>query len=435
MKQLKYIVLLTLMSVSLNTWSQGVAGLTGQFQGKYKITMRAYPTGAVLGYGVQFADWFWDFDAGIATVSGTTLTVGFNYVLHDVGNSSLEDEILYITDNQDGTYTLDYSLQIYHPGLGNPMALASTRFSISQQGDNLTISTIDWENDGELDDITGTQIPNVFPLTIEPDLQGVATRIGADSNQDGLQDELAIMLGLDPLKRDSDGDGIDDIIELGENFTAPLDSDLDGVIDALEPGLAATDNTLVAGLLAEDGQTLTLTVSQGWYFSGVNIAAMQREVDNLDSKFDIANTDSSLGQAGLNYPLGNIYFSLTAEKNTQEQQATVGIRLADVLPEKPLLYAIEGDASSELYTLVSDEQWQVKDDKSFNITVFDGDSRDLDSTENGKVSNSIAITSNTLGDIHIDEKQYSGAFNWLLFIIVLFIYTRSKSSSVFASAT
>jgi outer membrane protein OmpA-like peptidoglycan-associated protein len=55
-----------------------------------------------------------------------------------------------------------------------------------------------------------------------------------DSDNDGLSDELEKKLGLNPLSADTDGDGIDDKIELGENHESPIDADNDGIIDALD---------------------------------------------------------------------------------------------------------------------------------------------------------------------------------------------------------
>ena len=62
-----------------------------------------------------------------------------------------------------------------------------------------------------------------------------------DSNGDGILDVDAIALGLDPNDPDgdTDDDGSSDVDEVGGDLNNPLDSDVDGVIDALEPGAAA----------------------------------------------------------------------------------------------------------------------------------------------------------------------------------------------------
>jgi len=63
-----------------------------------------------------------------------------------------------------------------------------------------------------------------------------------DTDNDGLLDSQEISLGTNPLKRDSDGDTVSDAIEIGLDINAPLDSDHDGIIDALDPD---DDNDLI----------------------------------------------------------------------------------------------------------------------------------------------------------------------------------------------
>lgn len=55
-----------------------------------------------------------------------------------------------------------------------------------------------------------------------------------DQDNDGLPDLLEARLLTDPKKADSDGDGINDAEEIGENTDEPKDTDLDGIIDALD---------------------------------------------------------------------------------------------------------------------------------------------------------------------------------------------------------
>lgn len=56
-----------------------------------------------------------------------------------------------------------------------------------------------------------------------------------DTDNDGLLDSQEKILGTNPLKRDSDGDGVSDAIEIGMDINAPQDSDHDNKIDALDP--------------------------------------------------------------------------------------------------------------------------------------------------------------------------------------------------------
>ena len=55
-----------------------------------------------------------------------------------------------------------------------------------------------------------------------------------DADNDAISDETERSLGTDPENDDSDGDGIKDNIELGTNLKTPVDTDSDGIIDALD---------------------------------------------------------------------------------------------------------------------------------------------------------------------------------------------------------
>jgi hypothetical protein len=89
----------------------------------------------------------------------------------------------------------------------------------------------------------------VFPGAVErengfdDDCDGIAD--GEDLDADGVEDRMEVAWGLDRTTVDSDGDGATDREELGD-VTAPLDTDGDGIIDALDPdddedGLATRD--------------------------------------------------------------------------------------------------------------------------------------------------------------------------------------------------
>ncbi|SKA78129.1 OmpA family protein [Thiothrix eikelboomii] len=68
------------------------------------------------------------------------------------------------------------------------------------------------------------------PLPTEP-----VTPLAEDSDKDGVPNELEKKLGLDPYMADSDKDGVSDQDELGSRpAEAPLDTDDDGIINALD---------------------------------------------------------------------------------------------------------------------------------------------------------------------------------------------------------
>lgn len=58
--------------------------------------------------------------------------------------------------------------------------------------------------------------------------------IPGDSDGDGLNDALERALGTDPKLIDTDGDGVTDTHEVGEDTSQPLDTDSDGTVNALD---------------------------------------------------------------------------------------------------------------------------------------------------------------------------------------------------------
>ena len=63
-----------------------------------------------------------------------------------------------------------------------------------------------------------------------------------DSDGDGLIDRDEIALGLNPNNRDTDADGINDFVEVGPDVNNPIDTDNDGIIDALDSNILDSDN-------------------------------------------------------------------------------------------------------------------------------------------------------------------------------------------------
>ncbi len=80
---------------------------------------------------------------------------------------------------------------------------------------------------------------------------------GKDTDYDGLPDVLEERLGTDAWLSDTDGDGLDDAIEDGLNLDEPLDSDYDGLINALD---VDDDNDGVPTVL----EAKTDTDGDGW---------------------------------------------------------------------------------------------------------------------------------------------------------------------------
>ncbi len=71
----------------------------------------------------------------------------------------------------------------------------------------------------------------------------------ADSDSDGLLNEIEAALGTDPTKADTDGDGTNDGDEIGANVQSPLDADADGHVDAVESKLVDADADCIVNQL------------------------------------------------------------------------------------------------------------------------------------------------------------------------------------------
>ncbi|MEZ4266705.1 MAG: hypothetical protein R3F39_10030 [Myxococcota bacterium] len=97
-----------------------------------------------------------------------------------------------------------------------------------------------------------------------------------DPDDDGLINEVEVLIGTDPFDADSDHDGISDGVEVGDDPLSPLDSDADYVPgtntlhDALESALKDGDGDCVADQFdAVDGSVLAQKVAEVCLLAGV----------------------------------------------------------------------------------------------------------------------------------------------------------------------
>ncbi|MCP4325148.1 MAG: hypothetical protein GY787_25545 [Alteromonadales bacterium] len=253
--------------------SESTPTLSGKYFGKFTLTMNshqlAYPnlfteldgvTYMKLGQSVTPSYWQWDFDKNeVIFGTGTVVALGQVHVpfqafnQDDIENKRKDQEHIVngiseitapFTDNGDGTYTLDYAQKMYLDIQQYPIGNGSATFSIIANDDQLTIKTIDFEApevelNGEAgkDGIPGTRLEHIFPFTVQAqwDSTSMIKDNGTDSNNDGVTDAVAIVLGANPQSLDSDNDGLSDVEELGAIFVNPTDSDGDNVPDISDP--------------------------------------------------------------------------------------------------------------------------------------------------------------------------------------------------------
>ena len=94
--------------------------------------------------------------------------------------------------------------------------------------------------DADSDDDGVPDPDDLCPLVSDPfqgdlDGDGQGNACDDDGDGDGLTSEQEALLGTSPLRADTDGDGEPDGDEVGPDPSKPLDTDGDGIIDALEP--------------------------------------------------------------------------------------------------------------------------------------------------------------------------------------------------------
>ena len=103
-------------------------------------------------------------------------------------------------------------------------------------GTNPLLADTDGDGLSDGDEIGDLMDTNKKPADTDKDgiIDALDTEDNLDQDGDGLSDTLEAQLNTDPKKKDTDGDGIDDAEEVGADVKSPLDSDLDGIIDALD---------------------------------------------------------------------------------------------------------------------------------------------------------------------------------------------------------
>jgi len=103
-------------------------------------------------------------------------------------------------------------------------------------GTNPLLADTDGDGLSDGDEIGNLMDTNKKPADTDNDgiIDALDTKDDLDQDGDGLSDTLEAQLNTDPKKKDTDGDGIDDAKEVGSDIKSPLDSDLDGIIDALD---------------------------------------------------------------------------------------------------------------------------------------------------------------------------------------------------------
>ncbi|MEA2079464.1 MAG: choice-of-anchor U domain-containing protein, partial [Pseudomonadota bacterium] len=190
-----------------------------------------------------------------------------------------------------------------------------------------------------------------------------------DSNRDGLSDADAIALGLDPHDPDgdTDNDAMSDVLEVGADVNNPPDGDVDGVIDALEPGTDAADAMIASGLPLDGGGTVAITTAAGETLSRVSVAA------------------ATGGPAGINFPFGAVSYTTSAAVGGS---VPVQLEFSADLPANLAIYKVD---HAGVYTELATSLWTRVSPRRVDLTLTDGDPlTDLDGVVNASIEDPVA---------------------------------------------
>ena len=159
-----------------------------------------------------------------------------------------------INDNEEIGNNIDDPLDSDADGILNIIDTDDDNDSLSTKYET-TIGTNPLSSDTDNDGINDAkELENSSNEVIQDtDKDGKIDPIDTDDDGDSILTTQELKLGTNPLKADSDDDGINDDIEIGENINKPLDTDKDGIIDALD----TVDNTDPAD--SSDNTTISAT--------------------------------------------------------------------------------------------------------------------------------------------------------------------------------
>lgn len=118
---------------------------------------------------------------------------------------------------------------------------------------------------------------------IDTDGDGIHNALDTDDDDDGILSSEEILLGTNFLLADSDADGLSDSIEIGEHIDKPLDSDQDGIIDALD---ANNDSDQDNDGLTDQVEALLNTNPQNYDTDGDGISDFEEVGSNVNSPLD-----------------------------------------------------------------------------------------------------------------------------------------------------
>ncbi len=187
---------------------------------------------------------------------------------------------------------------------------------------------------------------------LDTDKDGTIDALDIDDDDDGLDTATEILLGTNSLLADSDGDGIPDAKEIGEQLDKPKDSDADGIIDALD----SEDNTDTDNDGIPDYQEINI---------GSNKEKADSDNDGID---DIEEIGSNI-----NKPLDTDKDGVINALDADDDGDTLPTRLESILGTNPLTADSDGDGINDAEEIGKDTQKPLDSDNDGIIDALDKD--------------------------------------------------------------
>ncbi len=226
-----------------------------------------------------------------------------------------------------------------------------------------------------------------------------------DTDNDGLLDTQEKSLGTNPLKRDSDGDTVSDAIEIGIDINAPLDSDHDGKIDALD-----TDDD-------NDG-ILTKLEDLNKDGSAINDDTDDDGVPNYLDGNDDGDSRLTINEGGLNKDTDKDGIPDYLDKNDGVKDLLPNIAKKIKTPEKPeivVLYDGNTDTFAESENELQASNSKDIVEKSINQAVANARVGHLDNSENTRAENHVEKSAGNEAEKKQPTRKIATSSPWQLF--------------------
>ena len=208
----------------------------------------------------------------------------------------------------------------------------------------------DTDNDG-INDLKELGENALKPLDTDSD--GIINALDNDDDADGIDTEAELLVGLNPLLADSDSDGISDLDEVGKLLGEPLDTDKDGVIDALD-----TEENL-----DKDGDGLTDLLEK----------KLNSDPNNVDSDDDGINDNEELGN-NENKPLDTDNDGIINILDPDDDNDNLDTRFESEIGTNPLSIDTDGDSLDDAKEVAGGTLGHLPDtDKDGKIDPVDSD--------------------------------------------------------------